>query len=130
MTPSNSESNIQTYSQNEKIIAASILLAFERTATKPERIEGLLRDVLNEFDYLPTEQITEAIKKGSLGYFGSCYKISTLQICLWIREFIKNERTFNGLKVGDIVKGMKIIFFTEDGRPVFEGNTKRATKIL
>lgn len=56
----------------------------------------------------------------------------------YARSWIANQKgnsvpknvSNDGLKVGDIVKGMKIIFFTEDGRPVFEGNTKRATKIL
>lgn len=86
--PQTSESNIQTYKKTE-VIKLSMALAIERTNTPAFNVDNLVGDVLDEFKGVSVNIITEAIKKGSLGSYGKTYKLSTQEVCIWVREHIK-----------------------------------------
>jgi hypothetical protein len=80
-----------TNQDNQKLnnLKLSIAFAFERTRTEPFKIDGMVGDVLSEFPRVSSDKITEAIRNGSLGKYGRTYKLSTQEICFWIREHIK-----------------------------------------
>lgn len=90
--PQISENNTQIYKQNKEVLGLSIALAFERTNTPPFDINKLTQDVLEEFKKQDIKIITTAIKKGSLGAFGKTYKLSTQEVCIWIREYLKTYK--------------------------------------
>tara|TARA_R110000772_G_scaffold167652_2_gene279376 strand:+ start:867 stop:1205 length:339 start_codon:yes stop_codon:yes gene_type:complete len=83
-----SEVAIQNF-KNKELVKKSIALAFERTNTTVFNIENLIEDVLREFKHKDIELITKAIKNGSLGLYGKTYKLSTQEVCIWIREYQK-----------------------------------------
>lgn len=82
--------NTQTYKQDA--LKLSITLAIERTNTEVFKIDSLVMDVLDEFKDIDIKTITTAIKKGSLGLYGKTYKISTQEVCMWIREYLKQNK--------------------------------------
>ena len=68
-------------------LSQSVALAFERTNTLPKNIDGMVKDIIEEFGNLETNQIQLAIKKGSLGHYGKTFgDVSTQEICIWIRK--------------------------------------------
>ena len=67
-------------------------LAFERTATEPYNIDNMIVDVTTEFPKLSDDEFTKAIRNGSLGKYGKVYKLSTTEVCFWIREYLDEER--------------------------------------
>ena len=78
--------------QSEKSILTnslmqSIALVFERTSTDPRNIEGMVKDILKEFPDVTDDEITNSLRNGSLGRYGKTYKLSTQEICGWIREY-------------------------------------------
>ena len=75
----------------------SLLFAFERTKTEPFDVTGLVQDVLSEFPKLGGTDFILALRNGSLGMYGRTFKLSTQEICFWIREFIKSK---NANKIG------------------------------
>jgi hypothetical protein len=77
--------------EDAKIIALQncLLFAFERTKTEPFDCTGLICDVLKEFEYLSIENIIEALRNGGLGKYGRTFKLSTQEICYWIRQHNK-----------------------------------------
>ena len=86
-----SETAIQI-SNNENTLKASIGLAFERVNLPVFKIDDLSKDVLSEFKGKDINLITEAIKKGSLGLYGRTYRMSTQEVCIWIREYLKTNK--------------------------------------
>jgi len=80
-----------TDTQEDKInnLKLSIAFAFERTRSDPFKIDGMIKDILTEFPRLQSEKITEAIRNGSLGKYGRTFRLSTQEVCYWIREYIK-----------------------------------------
>lgn len=77
--------------QEEKInnLKLSIAFAFERTRSEPFDIAEMVRDILTEFPRLQSERITEALRNGSLGKYGRTFRLSTQEVCYWIREYLK-----------------------------------------
>lgn len=69
----------------------SIAIAFERTQTTPFDIANMVKDISEEFEGLNELVILKAIKRGALGDYGYTYKLSTQQICIWIREYKKEK---------------------------------------
>lgn len=69
----------------------SLAVAFERTNTQPFNIDKLVSDVLSEFPKVTNEEITNALRSGSLGKYGRTFKLSTQEICFWIREYLKSK---------------------------------------
>lgn len=82
---------IQNTNEDVKIsnLKLSIAFAFERTRSEPFKIDGMISDILTEFPRLSSEKITEAIRNGSLGKYGRTFRLSTQEVCFWIREHIK-----------------------------------------
>lgn len=80
-----------TNPQNEKVnnLKLSIAFAFERTRSEPFDITEMVRDILTEFPRLDSERITEALRNGSLGKYGRTFRLSTQEVCFWIREYLK-----------------------------------------
>lgn len=87
------ENNILT--SKIQITTASVALAFERTNLPMFNTDKLVLDVLKEFENTPIKDITKAIKKGSLGHYGRTYRMSTQEVCLWIREYKASTYTGN-----------------------------------
>lgn len=67
-----------------------IAVAFERTNTEVVNIEKMSFDIISEFPELSDEDFKKSIRNGGLGKYGKTYKLSTQEICIWIREY-KNE---------------------------------------
>lgn len=58
-----------------------------------KNIDETANDLVNEFSYVNLKQIREALRKGSLGYYGKTYKLSTQEVCVWVREYLKCNKT-------------------------------------
>lgn len=89
---------LQTKSEIEKTnfqnqrkldLQTSLVFAFERTKTDPFDVSGLIKDVLIEFPKLSSNDIITALRNGSLGMYGRTFKLSTQEVCYWIREYTK-----------------------------------------
>lgn len=93
-------SNLQTTQQTQELtireskIMESIAVAFERTGTEPFNINIMVCDIQTEFSFLSDKEIQQAIRNGGLGKYGKTFKLTTQEVCIWIRQFIK-ERTKN-----------------------------------
>ena len=77
---------------------AYLAVAFDRTNTEPFNVEKMSFDIITEFPELSDEDLKKAIKNGGLGKYGKTYKLSTQEVCIWIREYIKE----NEIKIGKI----------------------------
>jgi len=67
----------------------ALFFAFERTKTDPFDTYGLIEDVLKEFPRLNGDQFITALRNGGLGMYGKTFKLSTQEVCFWIREYVK-----------------------------------------
>lgn len=76
-------------------LQSSILIAFERTLTEPYNIENMIKDIISEFPRTKSDEIIKAIRNGSLGKYGKTYKLSTQEVCIWIREYLKEKNKVN-----------------------------------
>jgi len=89
--------NLTTLRQKSEIatrefnLKNSLAVAFERTNTPPFNLDKLVSDVLSEFPRVSNEDITLALRSGSLGKYGRTFKLSTQEICFWIREYQKSK---------------------------------------
>ena len=95
LTTSQQQSEITTLQSD---INPYLAVAFERTNTEPYNIEKMSFDITNEFSKLKSEDFKKAIRNGGLGKYGKTYKLSTQEVCIWIREYIKE----NEIKIGKI----------------------------
>lgn len=89
----NSE-KLQVQSENQSLISnlsASIAVAIERVGSEPFNIENMVKDVVGEFPRMKEETLIKAIRNGALGKYGRTYKMTTQEVCIWIREYIKEE---------------------------------------
>jgi len=80
-----SEQNTQNFSKVEK----SIVLAFERVGLMPEHISNISNDLKSAFPTAKDEIIIEVIKEGALGAYGRTYRMSSQEICIWVRGYLK-----------------------------------------
>lgn len=93
--------NLENFQQSQELqtrmynLQTSLLVAFERTATEPYDMQNMVKDVLTEFSNIKNDDITLAIRNGSLGKYGKTYKFSTQEVCIWIREYLKQKNTKN-----------------------------------
>jgi len=89
--------NLTTLQQKSEIatrefnLKNSLAIAFERTNTPPFNLDKLVSDVLSEFPRVSNEDITLALRSGSLGKYGRTFKLSTQEVCFWIREYQKSK---------------------------------------
>lgn len=84
--PQKSEITIREYN-----LKSSLAVAFERTNTPPFNLDKLVSDVLSEFPRVSDNDITLALRSGSLGKYGRTFKLSTQEVCYWIREYQKSK---------------------------------------
>lgn len=91
VTHHKSELTTQTF-KNLETLKTSITLAFERTNQPISDVNNMVRDVYSEFSTKDINQITKAIKNGSLGLYGRTYRMSTQEVCIWIREYLKTNK--------------------------------------
>jgi hypothetical protein len=68
----------------------------QRLNTELPNVNDTITDIVSEFPYLKLQDVINSIRKGSLGNFGRTYKLSTQEICVWIR---KNTETKNTLTI-------------------------------
>jgi len=84
-SPRSSESNSQAF---ELMLKSAIAVSFERTGTEPYDISNLSIDVYNEFKDINPEWVIEGIRRGSLGHYGKTFKLTTQEICIWVRNYL------------------------------------------
>ena len=60
-----------------------------------KNLDTCIEDIASEFNYLNLWQIKEAIRLGSMGKYGRSFRLSTQEICYWIREFLKENNKKN-----------------------------------
>ena len=70
----------------------SIVLVFDRTNTSARNIDGIVIDILKEFPDITDDEITNALRNGSLGKYGKTYKLSTQEMCCCIRNYRENKK--------------------------------------
>jgi hypothetical protein len=87
---SQAQQEITTQISNQELEMA-IAVAFERTATEFYNIQNMVKDVINEFGDVQKDDIIKAIRNGGLGMYGKTYKLSTQEICIWIRSYLKEK---------------------------------------
>ena len=78
--------------KNIEVIKQSMALAFERTNLPVFDIDNLSNDILKEFENKDINLITSAIRNGSLGVYGRTYRMSTQEVCIWVREYLKTNK--------------------------------------
>ena len=79
---------IQTF---EPLLRIAIATAFERTGTDPYNIDSMVNDIFTEFPNITEEQITKSMRNGGLGMYGKTYKLTTQEVCIWIRTYLKDS---------------------------------------
>lgn len=93
----NNLEQLETQTLISKELIASLGVAEQRTDLKFKNIVESHTDVLNEFSNIPIDKIQKAIRNGSLGKYGQTYRLSTQEICRWIREYNKPKTTKLGI---------------------------------
>jgi carbonic anhydrase len=74
----------------------SLLKTELRTGKSLINIQETILDIHQEFKNLGQEKIIKAIRNGSLGLYGLTYSLSTQQVCIWIREYLKPSKSSTG----------------------------------
>ena len=70
----------------------------QRTEMELKNIEETIEDIATEFRHLTISEIKLALRNGSLAKYGRTYKLSTQEVCFWIREYVK-EKNNKSLKL-------------------------------
>lgn len=89
-------SSVELTLQFKQTLKQSIVVAFERTGTTPlnaEQIDSMAEDVLSEFPDITDSEIKKALRNGGLGKYGKTYKLTTQELCIWIRQYL-DDNTF------------------------------------
>lgn len=74
-------------------LRAYLVIAMQRTEMEMKNLDSCIEDIISEFSYLNLYQIKEALRKGSLANYGRSYKLSTQEVCFWIREYLKENKS-------------------------------------
>ena len=83
-----------TKNEMNQTIKLAIILATKRAGYKTielDDIELISSDISSEFPQMKEEDITKALRNGGLGMYGDVYRLGSLQICIWIRQYIKDN---------------------------------------
>lgn len=93
-------------------ISKSLVIAIERTGGNITtlgnlNIENTVDDILRKFSGIEVKTIINAIRNGSLGDYGECYKITTQNVCIWIRKHLEELK---GTKTHQIRQKIKSDF--------------------
>ncbi len=90
----------ETVNTNKKQdLQTALILAFERTRSEPFDVTGLIQDVLSEFPNLNSDEMITALRRGGLGMYGRTFKLSTQEVCFWIRQHLKEKQTKNAGRI-------------------------------
>jgi predicted RNA binding protein with dsRBD fold (UPF0201 family) len=81
----------------EDNIKLSLVVIMDRLNMQFKDINETILDISTEFNYMSLKQIREALRNGSLGKYGRTYKLSTQEVCFWIREYLKANKNKLGL---------------------------------
>lgn len=90
-TQQNSITLFSQFNANE-VFLKCMVMAFNRTNTEPFDITSTMKDVFSEFPKLTENDLKTALRNGGLGKYGKTYKLSTQEICVWIREYMKERK--------------------------------------
>lgn len=72
-------------------VKLSLILVMDRLNDTSLNALRCTTDIIDIFGRMPLENIKLAIKNGSTGKYGRTYKLTTQEVCYWIREFIKED---------------------------------------
>jgi len=75
----------------------SLAIAMERLDMEFKNIDNTINDICTEFGYIKLSNIKDAIRKGGLGQYGRSYRLSTQEVCYWIREYLKENKNKLGI---------------------------------
>lgn len=81
----------------EDNIKLSLVVIMDRLNMQFKDINETILDISTEFNFMTIKQIREALRNGSLGKYGRTYKLSTQEVCFWIREYLKANKNKLGL---------------------------------
>ena len=81
----------------EDEIKKSLVIAMQRLDMQFLNIDYTVNDILTEFDYMKFSDVIIAIRLGSLGAYGRSYKLSTQEVCYWIKEFNNSKKNRLGI---------------------------------
>jgi len=76
----------------EDEIKKSLAVSMDRLGMDFKNIDNTISDLIIEFKGVPLKDIREAIRNGSLGKYGKTYRLSTQEVCVWIREYLKTKK--------------------------------------
>lgn len=83
------------------------MVAFNRVNVEPDRVLGIAEDIVKTFPSVNENDLVEAIRRGALGEFGRTYRMSTQEVCIWIREYIKSRIEKKGYDTDEIIKELE-----------------------
>lgn len=81
----------------EDEIKKSLVIAMQRLDMQFLNIDYTVNDILTEFDYMKFSDVIIAIRRGSLGAYGRSYKLSTQEVCYWIKEYNNSKKNRLGI---------------------------------
>lgn len=85
----------ETILHSKQILKQAVAVAFDRTGTTPPEvkvIDSMVEDIFSEFPKLNEDQIKKALRNGGLGMYGKTYKLTTQELCIWIRRYYDETR--------------------------------------
>lgn len=84
--------------KDSKRLKISLTLTFARAGQSLDNKELKLIEstIKSTFPNMTKKDIFAAIKNGGTGFYGSVFKMSCLEICIWIRKYQKDNRRPNG----------------------------------
>jgi hypothetical protein len=91
----NSEKSLKQLEAQEKgfSIKPSLVLLMERTEQDLKNIDNTIQDICLEFPFLKLKTLKEILRIGGLAKYGRTFKLSTQEICFWIREYQKQNKS-------------------------------------
>ena len=93
-TQKNLNNSLRTLEIQESVddIKISLAMVMERLNMEFKNINMTATDIHQEFKYATLLQIREALRLGSLGNYGRTYKLSTQEVCVWIRSYLNDKK--------------------------------------
>ena len=82
---------------NSNNISIAVATAFERTGTEIKdlvKIQEIAEDLKSEFPNMREELMIKVLRNGGFGKYGVPFKLSVCQISVWIREELKEQKTY------------------------------------
>ncbi len=76
---------------SRKLIKANVILAITRTNgnIREYDLDVIANTFEQAFPKVPHVHIAGALENGSLGVYGKTYRLSMQEMCIWVREYLK-----------------------------------------